>query len=304
MHRQYCRVEPVNRLVARELETQWNTALHSVEELQRAYTQAQSQLLTPLSPADRQRIEALVQDVPQVWAAVTTQPADRKRMLRCLIQDVRLDSFSQPGQTQIQIRWQTGTITSLSVHRPTAADSHRLHASIVDLIRNLAQQHPDESTVFFQYRIAEILNRKGMRTSQGLEWSYRRVMDTRRWFHISTACPIVPHNDQPRGDRLISLQAAAQLFHCHPNTILLWTRNGILYNEHKPGGNPVWIRLTAQDLIRLNQAVVPQGSLSIRQACKKLQMNKTDFWIQVRLGCYTICRVRQGEHWEFRVNLY
>lgn len=296
LHRQYNRVEPENRLVARELETQWNAALQSVAALQQAYTQAQQQQFQPLSPADRQRIEALVHDVPRVWAAPTTLPADRKRMLRCLIQDVSLDSFSLPGQTQIQIHWQTNTLTSLTVHRPTAADGHRLSASIVETIRGLALQHPDD-------RIAEILNQQGLKTAQGLEWSYRRVMDTRRRFHIPTTCPIVPLNREPRGDGLVPVQAAAQCLHTTRNTILLWARKGILYNEHKAGVNPIWLRLTSEDIARLTLPSTPPNSLSIRLACKKLQLSKADFWQQVRLGQYTICRVQEGKHWEFRVSL-
>ena len=294
MHRQYSRVEPENRLVARELEVQWNTALQTVEELQHAYTQAQQ--LTPLSSTDRKQIEQLVQDIPRVWAAPTTLPADRKRMLRCLIRDISLDSFSQPGQTRILIRWQTDTLTSLAVHRPTTADGHRLPASTVELIRSLAQQHPDD-------HIAEILNQQGLKTQQGLDWSYRRVMETRRRHHIPSSCPIVPHNKQPRGDGLISAQAAAQYLHTCPNTILLWARKGILYNEHKAGVNPVWVRVTPEDIARLNQPVAPENSLSIRQASKTLQINPTHFWEQVRLGRYTVYRVQKGKQYEFRVNL-
>lgn len=296
IHRQYSRVEPENRLVVRELEVQWNAALQAIEELQHAYTQAQVQQLTPLSPTDRKQIEQLVQDIPLVWAASTTLPADRKRMLRCLIRDISLDSFSQPGQTRILIRWQTDTLTSLTIHRPTAADGHRLPASTVELIRNLAQQHPDD-------RIAEILNQKRLKTQQGLDWSYRRVMDTRRRHQIPSSCPIVPYNKQPRGDGLISAQAAAQYLHTCPNTILLWARKGILYNEHKAGLNPVWVRVTPEDIARLNQPVAPENSLSIRQASKKLQISPTHFWEQVQLGRYTVYRVHKGKQYEFRVNL-
>ncbi len=296
IHRQYNQVEPENRLVARQLETQWNTALQCVEELQHAYTQAQPRQLAPLSPTDRTRVEALVQEVPQVWTAATTLPADRKRMLQCLIRDIRLDSFSQPGQTQIQIHWQTSTLTLLTVHRPTAADGHRLQTSIVETIRTLAQQHSDD-------RIAELLNQQGLKTSQGMEWSYRRVMGTRQRFHIPTACPIVPHSDQPRGDGLMSVQAVAQCLHTTHNTIVLWAHKGILHNEHKAGINPIWLRLTPEDIARLNLTEIPAGSLSIRLACRQLQICKAQFWEQVRLGQYTVCRVREGQHWEFRVNL-
>ena len=296
MHRQYSRVEPENRLVARELETQWNTALQMVEEVQRAYVQAQAQQLKPLSPVDRKQIEHLVQDVPQIWAASTTTPADRKGMLRCLIRDVSLDAVSQPGQTRILVRWQTDAVTTLVVHRPTAADAHRLPSATIELIRNLAQQHPDDI-------IADLLNQQGLKTQHGLDWSYRRVLDNRRRHHIPTACPIVPLDNQPRGDGLVSVKVAAQQFHTSINTILLWARKGILYNEQKVGVCPVWVRITPEDFVRLNQPVAPPDSLQIGQVCKKMQINRAHFWEQVRLGRYTVYRVKEGMHWEFRVTL-
>jgi DNA invertase Pin-like site-specific DNA recombinase len=215
--RQYSRVEPENRLVARELETQWNTALQALKEVKQAYRQAQAQSLAPLSPADRELVARLVEDLPGVWQAPTTTPADHKRMLRCLIQDVSLDSFSQPGQTRLQIRWHTGAVTTRTVPRPTAADAHRLDATVVALIRELAHTHSDE-------RVADLLNQRGLKTQQGLPWSYRLVMETRRRHHIPTACPIMPQGNQPRGDGLISVNAAAEQFNTHPNTIVLWAR--------------------------------------------------------------------------------
>ena len=213
-------------------------------------------------------------------------------MLRGLIRDVSLDSLTLPGQTRILIRWQTDTITPLTVHRPTPSDAHRLSTSTVELIRTLARLHPDD-------RIAEILNQQGLKTQQGLDWSYRRVMETRRRHHIPTACPIVPNNDQPRGDGLLSCEAAAQQLHTCPNTILLWAQKGILYNEHKPGVNPVWVRVTPEDVIRLNQLVPPSDSLSVRQVRRELHIGLAQFWEMVRLGRYTVYRVREAKHWEF-----
>lgn len=295
-HRQYSRVEPENRLVAKELETQWNAALQAVEAVQRAYAQTQVQQQgKSLSPVDRTQVERLVQDVPQVWAASTTTPADRKRMLRCLIRDVSLDSVTQPGHTCILIRWQTDMVTNVTVHRPTSADTHRLPASTVELIRTLAQQNPDD-------RIADILNQQGLKTQHGLDWSYRRVMDTRRRFHLPTACPIVPRNDHPRGDGLVSIEVAAQQLHTCPNTIRLWAHMGILYNEHKPGICPVWVRITPEDVFRLNQTVPPPESMRIRQACQELQISQDQFWELVRLGRYAVYRVQEGKHWEFWVS--
>jgi hypothetical protein len=294
--RQYNRVEPENRLVARELETQWNTALQNLEDMKRAYTQAQAQLLAPLSVLERDQIQHLVEDLPRVWEAPSTTAADRKRMLRCLIRDVSLDGVSQAGQTRIHIRWQTEAITALQVKRPTSADAHRLPAATVCRIRQLAQTHPD-------HQVAEILNQQGLKTQHGLDWSYRRVKDTRLRHQIPSACPILPQNGQPRGDGLISAKQAAQQLHTCPNSILLWAQKGILYNEQKAGVCPVWVRLTPEDLDRLTLLVPPPESVRVRQACRELQISHHQFWDRVRNGQYTIYRVLERNHWEFRVNL-
>lgn len=294
--RQYDRVEPENRLVACELETQWNTALLALKEVKQAYIQAQAQSLAPLSLADRELVARLVEDLPRVWHAPTTTPVDHKRMLRCLIQDISLDSFSQPGQTRLQIRWHTGAVTTRMVPRPTSADAHRLDATVVALIRELAQTHPDD-------RVAEILNQSGRGTQQGLPWSYRLVMETRRRHHIPTACPITPRGNEPRGDGLISVNTAAERFHTHPNTIVLWVRKGILYSEHKTGMCPLWVRVTPEDIARLTQATAPPNSLRIRDARRVLQLSEAQLWDQVKAGHYSICRVRQNQHWEFRITI-
>jgi len=292
--RQHSRVEPENRLVARELETHWNSALQALNDVKQAYSQAQAASLAPLSPADRALVARLVEDLPQVWNAATTTPAERKRMLRCLIQDVSLDSFSQAGQTRIHIRWQTGCVTTLQVRRPSLGDAHRLDASVVALIRDLAQSHADD-------QIAEILNQRGLVTQQGLPWSYRRVMESRRRHDIPTACPITPRNRAPRGDGLLSVKSAAEHLGTCPNTIVHWARKGIVSSEQKAGTCPVWVRLASDDVARLMQATAPAGSLRIRQACQMLHLSAAQLWAEVKAGRYTVYRVRQNNHWEFRI---
>jgi hypothetical protein len=289
-------VEPENRLVARELETQWNTALHTLQALEQDYAREQARELAPLSAADRILIEQVVTDLPRVWHATTTTPADRKRMLRCLIREVSLDSFSVPGQTRLHLHWQTGCMTTLAVHRPTSGDVHRLDNTLVARIRELAQTQPDD-------RIAEILNAQGFTTQHGLVWSYRRVMDTRRRHKIPTACPITPSDEFPRGDGLVSVRTAAQQFHTSQSTILNWARKGLVYSEHKAGVCPLWIRLLPEDVARLTLTSAPPESLSIREACRRLHLTESQLWTAVRIGQYTGYRVRCRQHWEFRVTI-
>jgi hypothetical protein len=117
-----------------------------------------------LSETERQQLRQLAQDVPALWHAPTTAPQDRKRLLRCLIRDISLDSFSQPGFSRIAIRWHTGTITSLSVPRPKPG--RHTSADLIERIRSLAQSQPDD-------QIALTLNQEGRLTFiplRGIGW--------------------------------------------------------------------------------------------------------------------------------------
>ncbi len=66
---------------------------------------------------ERAAITELSHDLPAVWSAETTTNQERKQLLRMAIESVQLDGVSQAGQVEVQIRWRSGTIISLSVKR-------------------------------------------------------------------------------------------------------------------------------------------------------------------------------------------
>jgi DNA invertase Pin-like site-specific DNA recombinase len=119
--RRYQRVDPDNRLVAAELERDWEDKLQAVQTLEREWAQVQTQAAAPLSEADKSLIRQLAEDVPALWYAQTTTQDERKRLIRCLIQTVTLDSFTKPGYSLIHILWHTGATTSLEARRPDRA---------------------------------------------------------------------------------------------------------------------------------------------------------------------------------------
>jgi DNA invertase Pin-like site-specific DNA recombinase len=166
--RRYRRVDPDHRLVAAELERDWEAKLLHFQHLQQEWRQVQSQTLAPLSETDRQQLRQLAQDVPALWHAPTTTPQDRKRLLRCLIRDISLDSFSQPGFSHIAVRWHTGAITSLSVPRPKPG--RHTSATLIERIRSLAQSQPDD-------QIALTLNQEGRLTFIPLRGTGRPALD-------------------------------------------------------------------------------------------------------------------------------
>src|SRR5512132_3564459 len=79
--------EPENRLVARSLESRWESRLAALAEAEKALTQAQAAV--PSLPS-RTELQALTANVSGLWHAPTTAARDRKRLLRTLVADVTL----------------------------------------------------------------------------------------------------------------------------------------------------------------------------------------------------------------------
>src|SRR5262249_49501848 len=73
----------------------------------------------PLSADERERILGLAEDLPALWHAPTTTAAERKQLLRFLVQDVTLTK--QAGAIALAIRWQTPASTRAEGPRPPGA---------------------------------------------------------------------------------------------------------------------------------------------------------------------------------------
>jgi hypothetical protein len=82
--RQYQAVEPENRLVARELERQWEQQLSAFQQLQEEYTRFRAQQPSSLTEAQRQTIRSLSSSIRTLWHAPGTSRADRKTIVRRL----------------------------------------------------------------------------------------------------------------------------------------------------------------------------------------------------------------------------
>ena len=239
--RRYERVDPDNRLVAAELERLWDEKLHQLAALQQEWALFQANRLQPLPESDRRLILRLANDLPHLWQSAS--PADRKRLLRGLIQDVTLDSFSQPGFTRLHVRWQTGAFTTLDVPRPRHGTPPA--TAIANRLRQLTQLHPDET-------IAEILNAEGFPTATGLPWTLDRVRAVRRKHRIPTACPYATLSSGPRGDGLTRAAEVAQRLHVNPTMIADWFRSGLLSGAQRKPRSTLWVRFDDDTFSRFN----------------------------------------------------
>jgi DNA invertase Pin-like site-specific DNA recombinase len=176
--RRYEATDPANRLVAAELEAQWEEALRRREAVRREREAFERRQETPLGEADRQRIKELAKDLGRVWQAGTTTMADRKTLLRFLVKRVHLDGVSEAGKIRIDVEWHTGAHSTTTIDRPlVGAWAPKTPAAAVERIRELLPGRDYEA-------IAARLNAEGFRTAKGLDFDDKAVgyvARTRGW---------------------------------------------------------------------------------------------------------------------------
>lgn len=239
--RRYQRVDPDNRLVAAQLEHAWEDQLQSQSNLEKQWTAFQSEQLQPLSETDRQTILALADDLPTLWH--NAAPADRKRLLRCLIRDVTLDSTTRTGFSRILVRWHTGATTSLDVPRPPHGPQPDL--PLAQRVRALALTRSDD-------QIARLLADEGGCTHTGLPWTTARVRDVRRKHHIPPAGPQLSPASPSHENGLLKASDVALRLGVHPCSITAWFRDGLISGHQNNPDSWIWVRLNNDDLHRLD----------------------------------------------------
>jgi hypothetical protein len=156
--RQYQLAEPENRLVTRQLEAAWENALADTARLEADYQRFIEQQPSALSAAEREAIRELAADLPQVWHAPTTTQADRKELLRILIEDIAAAIVGDSELVDVTITWAGGHQTAGQAVRPVARMSQLSYFPA--LLARVAELAADGQN---NRQIASALNAEGFR---------------------------------------------------------------------------------------------------------------------------------------------
>ena len=115
--RQFHHVDPAHRHVAAELEHAWEVALQALKQAEAAHQQ-RLQVGTPpehaLSPALQAAFRAIGAKLPELWPTDVLSQAQRKALLRCLIDKVVIQR-ARRDQIHTRIVWRGGETTTLEV---------------------------------------------------------------------------------------------------------------------------------------------------------------------------------------------
>jgi hypothetical protein len=249
--RQFDAVEPENRLVARTLEQRWNEKLQLLAELEQAYTEARQVQRLEISPAQRQQILRLANDLRAVWLSPTTTALERKEMLFLLVKQIALTAVDSPTrQTFVKILWHTGATSELLVNRPSIQQKLGTSVEAIQAIRELADGRTDSE-------IATQLNRRGLLSAKGRCFTASAVAWIRLKYQISKPGidPGFARSVGIRSDGSYSTSALAQKLGVGIHTIHYWREKGIVSAFQETSKGPWWHRVTPEVLKTLRDKI-------------------------------------------------
>ena len=146
--RRYESVDPSNRLIAATLEQRWNDAMQRLRDLEAELAEFERQTMRTVTAEQKKQIRELAENFPRLWAAPTTAPRDRKRILRLLVRDITLSKEPDPKIVRLHIRWQGGATETLELRLPpNRAEAVRYPEALVARIREMAVNHNDTEIV-------------------------------------------------------------------------------------------------------------------------------------------------------------
>jgi DNA invertase Pin-like site-specific DNA recombinase len=248
--RQYQLAEPENRLVTRQLEKDWEAALAEAGRLQADYQRFTEELPKTLTAAERAAIQALASDLPRVWDAPTTTQADRKELLRILIEKITVAVAGTSELADVTITWAGGHQTAGQAVRPVARlDQLSYYPALLARVTELAEAGRTTR------QIADTLNTEGFRppkrTSRFGPGQVRTLLNQHdlRARH-RRGQPAALASLSPGQWSVPGLAAALAM---PTATVYNWIYRGWITAEHVPGHNLWIIHAGTAELARLRE---------------------------------------------------
>lgn len=228
--RRYAACDPDNRLIAAQLEKNWETALRRVRDLEaRQSAEGPSTI-----EADPRNFANLADNLSAAWNAPDVTMRARQQLLRTLIADIVVDVDDAVREVVLTIHWRGGHHSELRVRKPrTGEHGCATTEDALAVMRSMAGRWSDE-------HIAASLNRMGMPTGQGKTWTAHRVASVRRVRGIHA------YRSAEKDGAWLTMTEAAKALGATNHLIRRLIKTGVLPAEQVVRGAPYQIR--ADDL--------------------------------------------------------
>jgi DNA invertase Pin-like site-specific DNA recombinase len=236
----YRLAEPENRLVVRQLEADWEAALAAQQRLQEDYDRFTRTRPQPLTPAQQRAIAALAGDIQGLWAAPTTTDADRKQLIRALVDQVTITVAGTSERVAVEIGWAGGRTTHAQTVRPVARLTQlSSYPQLRERVRQLAEQGHRARA------IASRLHAEGFRPAKGRQRigvsAITQLLHQLGYPRAFTRERIVPPPGEEPGPREWWLDDLAAELAMPPITLHSWIRRGWVHARQESRRPHRWI---------------------------------------------------------------
>jgi Recombinase/Recombinase zinc beta ribbon domain len=221
--RQYQAVEPEHRLVARTLEHAWEEKLVAQQQLEEEYHRFTQQKPRLLSETEREAIRRLATDIPVLWATPTTTDADRKEIIRQIVERVVVDVQGNSERVKVRIEWIGGGLTSGIVIRPVGTLSElSTYPQICQQVQALTEAG------WAATAIAQALNDAGFRPSRSnTGFRAQTITQLQRQLGVRAPRPRVRQHDGLLPDEWWPTELGRTLF-IPRGSLYHWIRQGLV----------------------------------------------------------------------------
>lgn len=139
--RHYYSVDPTNRLVASNLEGEWEEKLLDQKKVKEEYERFLNSEVSTISDSDRVNIKSLSSDIPELWASATTTNRDRQEITRTIIEKIVVKVIGETEVVEVFIQWFGKQWTKKEIRRPVAKyEQLKDYEILLDRIESLYEE--------------------------------------------------------------------------------------------------------------------------------------------------------------------
>ena len=217
----FMNIDPRNRLVADQLEADWNENLRALNDVREEYEQQHELDKIKLDKQCREKILSLAKNFPKVWNDSATSDQQRKRMIRLIIEDVTM--VRDDKNVELRIRLKGGATHQMTVPVPLSAwQARKTKPEIIEEMDKLIDHFTDRE-------IVDNLNRRGIKPSEGKKFTRAIIGVLRRNNNLKS------RYDRLREKGLLTVDEMAESLDVSAITVKIWRRYGLLkgykYND-------------------------------------------------------------------------
>lgn len=282
--REYRAIEPEFRRVKQTLARDWERAQEELEQARQELEQARQSLPgRPVAKPAEGAFDGLAERLRAVWEAPATSWKDRKRLLATVLEEVVLTTDRERRKLHVLLRWRGGWIDERELPLRPPPRGVRTEPETVAWIRRLAEFHVDRA-------VAEELNRRGLKTARGLEFTAQRVAAVRARHGIAAAGCKQAARAAP-----VTVREAALELGTSVSSLYRWIEQGLVPAERAGPQGQLRVRLDETVRARFRDTV-PEGYVPAAAARRELGVSRQTLWSWIQAGSLSALHVVRGAH--------